>query len=144
MSGVVFLILRLGLTLGLYAFLFWALFTLWRDLQGQVKGLSARQPPPITLLRLVGAETVPLRFAGPEVIIGRDPVCDCVLNDNTVSAQHVRLSYRQGQWWVEDLRSTNGTFLNLERVVVPLVVTSGDQLRCGQEVFTILIGDQGR
>ena len=75
----------------------------------------------------------------PELTIGRDPACNCVISDSTVSAQHARLVFRQGQWWVEDLRSTNGTYLNQELVLDPLVITSGDHLRCGQAQFVITI-----
>ena len=36
------------------------------------------------------------------------------------------LTYRQSQWWIEDLHSTNGTFLNQEAVLEPVVITDGD------------------
>jgi pSer/pThr/pTyr-binding forkhead associated (FHA) protein len=64
-----------------------------------------------------------------------------VLEDSTVSAQHSRLSFRQGHWWVEDLRSTNGTYLNNEPISASLVITNGDEIRCGQVVLTVIIGE---
>jgi len=141
-SGLILLILRIALAIGLYAFLGWGLLTLWQDFKRQTSTLTSRQPPPITLLHLVEEETQPYQFNTPEITIGRDPACDCALDDQTVSAQHTRLSYHQGQWWVEDLPSTNGTFLNQENVAVPLVITNGDELRCGQVVFSISIGEK--
>jgi pSer/pThr/pTyr-binding forkhead associated (FHA) protein len=66
-----------------------------------------------------------------------------LLDDPTVSNTHARLSYHHGQWWLEDLRSTNGTFLNDEAVASPLVVTDGDVVRCGQVQFTLAPGESG-
>ena len=141
MSSTIFLILRFAFTISLYIFIGWALYILWRDLKQQSTLLAKRKPTPLTLLLYAEEETKAFRFSVPEVIIGRDPTCNLPLDDNTVSAQHARLSYRQGQWWVEDLRSTNGTFLNQEAVSLPLVITNGDEVRFGQVLFNISIGD---
>jgi pSer/pThr/pTyr-binding forkhead associated (FHA) protein len=141
MSGPVLLILRIALAASLYAFLGLAFYLLWRDLKEQTSLAASRQSPVLGLLRQAAGEMTPSRFNLPEVIIGRDPACDCTLEDSTVSAQHTRLSFRQGQWWVEDLRSTNGTYLNEEPVTTPMVITSGDQLRCGQATLTVTVGE---
>jgi pSer/pThr/pTyr-binding forkhead associated (FHA) protein len=82
-------------------------------------------------------------FSMREVLIGRDPACEMILDDPTVSNRHARLSYHHGQWWLEDLQSTNGTFLNNEPIAAPLVVTSGDVVRCGQVELTLIPGEQG-
>jgi pSer/pThr/pTyr-binding forkhead associated (FHA) protein len=74
------------------------------------------------------------------VIIGREAVCDCRLDDPTVSNRHARLSYHHSQWWVEDLRSRNGTFLNGEPVQEPVVIIGGDNLRCGQVSIDVTLG----
>jgi pSer/pThr/pTyr-binding forkhead associated (FHA) protein len=138
MSGTLLLALRLALAAGLYGFLLWALYTLWRSLQAHSERLAARQPPPITLTP--AGDGAPERFTLPLVIIGRDPACECPIEDPTVSTQHARLSYHHNQWWIEDLHSRNGTYLNQEPVTAPIVLTNADQLRCGQVVFTITIG----
>ncbi|HZD55522.1 MAG TPA: FHA domain-containing protein [Anaerolineales bacterium] len=142
MSGTVLLLLRLLLVGALYTFLGWALLTLWRDLKRQGEVLSSRQAPALTLLRRAGADLETLHFTIPDVSIGRAPTSDLALEDNTVSAVHARLSFHHGQWWVEDLNSRNGTFLNDEPVSQPLVITSGDELRCGQVALTIGIGTE--
>jgi pSer/pThr/pTyr-binding forkhead associated (FHA) protein len=141
MSGIVLLILRILMAASLYAFLGLALYLLWRDLQQQSRQFTSTQPPVLTLIRSNDEEPVPYRFTVPEFIIGRDPACDFVLEDSTVSAEHSRLSFRQGHWWVEDLRSTNGTYLNDEPISAPLVITNGDEIRCGQVVLTIIVGE---
>jgi hypothetical protein len=138
MSGIVLLILRFLLAVALYAFLGWTLVTLWRDLKHQRELILARQPIPLTL---AAEGAAPQRFTTPEVLVGRDPTCDFPLDDPAVSIQHARLSYHHNQWWVDDLRSTNGTFLNDEPVMTPVVVTNSDELRCGGVLLKIGVGE---
>lgn len=137
MSGTIILILRLLIIVALYAFLAWGLYLLWQDLRRQGQVLGTHSAPSLALAQ----DATVYRFTRPEVIIGRDPVCDLHLPDRTISAQHTRLAHHHGQWWVEDLHSTNGTFLNGEPVSEPLVIASADELRCGQVVFQIQIGN---
>lgn len=139
MTGVVLLVLRFLLALILYGFLAWALYTLWRELRSQADFLAVRQAPSIALDSPDG--NLAFRFNKPEISIGRDPSSDCPIEDMTVSTQHARLSYHHNQWWVEDLGSTNGTYLNQEPVSTPLVLTVGDQIRCGQVVLNISISE---
>ena len=141
MSATILLILRILLTASLYAFIGLALYLIWRDLQQQTSPYASRLPPTLTLVHITDEEPAPLSFATPEIIIGRDPACDFQLEDSTVSAQHSRLTFRRGHWWIEDLRSTNGTSLNQEPVTTPMVITSGDELRCGQIILTVTIGE---
>jgi hypothetical protein len=142
MSGPFLLAIRILVALSLYAFLGWALLTIWRDLKRQNEAMAARQAPPITLQPLPAAVTPPQHFSAAEILIGRDPVCDYSLDDKTVSAEHARLAYHHNQWWVEDLGSRNGTYLNQEAVSSPVVVASGDELRCGQITMIVEIGDR--
>ena len=76
-------------------------------------------------------------FIQTEITLGRDPVCDIPVFDETVSARHARLTYHHGQWWVEDLGSTNGTRLNQEMLTQPTVLTSGDEVCLGQTTLTV-------
>ncbi len=140
MSGTILLILRLSMALALYAFLGWAVYTLWRDITRQSELLAARRIPEITLVNQIRNETISHKFVVPELLVGRDKSCDLVLDEKTVSAEHARLSYHHGNWWVEDLHSRNGTFLNLELLDTQTVLTSGDELQVGQEKIRIEIG----
>jgi pSer/pThr/pTyr-binding forkhead associated (FHA) protein len=139
-SAIILLALRILLAAVLYSFLGLAIYTLLRDLKQQGELLAARQPPPLTLTSLDEASPMTLKYTQPEIILGRAADCDFPLDDQAVSAQHARLSYRQQQWWVEDLASTNGTFLNGDAVSVPVVLTHGDELRLGHMGVKIEFG----
>jgi pSer/pThr/pTyr-binding forkhead associated (FHA) protein len=143
MSGPVVLALRLLLTVCLYVFLIWGLVSLWRDIKLQSALLSTRLVPPISLASSsVGQAPLLRRFIQPEVTIGRDPACECPVEDNSISTRHARLSYHHNQWWLEDLDSTNGTLINQEKLSLPTVVVSGDEFRCGATLFTITLSGE--
>jgi len=133
MSGLIVLALRLLLALALYGFLGWALYTLWQDTQREAKRVATRRIPGINLTVRSGSEKTSSsrHFLQPEIVLGRDPICDIYISDETVSARHARLTFHHGQWWVEDLNSTNGTRLNQEPVSQPTVLTTGDEIGLG-------------
>jgi pSer/pThr/pTyr-binding forkhead associated (FHA) protein len=79
-------------------------------------------------------------FLLPEITIGRDPACECPLDNETVSARHARLSYHHNQWWLEDLNSSNGIILNQVRLTLPTVVISEDEFTCGDASIIISLG----
>jgi pSer/pThr/pTyr-binding forkhead associated (FHA) protein len=81
-------------------------------------------------------------FTSKEISIGRDPTSSFQIQSETVSAHHAKLNYNQGQWWLEDLNSTNGSFLNDERVDLATIVVSGDRLRCGEVDINISIEEK--
>lgn len=60
-----------------------------------------------------GAEALALALEGkPQLVLGRDPACDLVINDGTLSARHLVLSQHGAGWTVEDAGSSNGTRLH--------------------------------
>jgi pSer/pThr/pTyr-binding forkhead associated (FHA) protein len=128
MSGPILLILRFLFVAALLAFLGGMLYLLWRDLTRQRERQTGMQPAPLIL---IPADAPPRPFSAATILIGRDPSCDLCLDDATVSAQHARLSYHHNQWWLEDLRSRNGTLLHDEPITTPTVITRGDVIRCG-------------
>lgn len=137
MSGPILLALRIATAVALYAFLGWGLWLLWHDLRRRSRELSAPIHPPLLLRLQNGDQPAIYRFTSPEITIGRDSTCECSLDEPTISARHARLSYHHAQWWVEDLHSRNGSFLNDEPVRSKVVITSGDSLRCGSIVMVI-------
>ncbi len=139
MSGTLVFILRILLAAALYGFIAWGLLVIWRELRSQSQLLKAPQIPVLMISQVDFPDQPQRSFVEPEVIIGRSTNSDYPISDETVSARHTRLSYHHNQWWVEDLKSTNGTFLNDERINVPTVVIPGDELRCGQVGLIIAI-----
>jgi pSer/pThr/pTyr-binding forkhead associated (FHA) protein len=138
MSGPILLALRILLIACLYGLLGGAFYTLWRDLRRQVNVADISAVP---LLTLSGeGESLEIHhFNQEEVRVGRDPAADLCLDHPTISARHAHLSYHHSQWWVEDLHSKNGTFLNGEPVGEPMVITQGDRLGFGQVSLIIEI-----
>lgn len=67
-------------------------------------------------------------------LIGRDVTNDVVVGDAEVSRQHSRITRTPGGYVLEDLGSTNGTFVNGERLVAPRVMNPGDLVALGETV----------
>ncbi len=66
--------------------------------------------------------------------LGRDVSNDIVLGDPEVSRQHARITRTPGGYVLEDLGSTNGTFVNGERLVAPRVLNAGDLISLSEKV----------
>lgn len=132
MTALIVFFLRLILTGILFLFLAWVIYTLWRDLSSTLTQVHARQVPYISLRPLVGDQVIEKGLSVPEGLLGRDPTCEITFSEDTVSGRHARLRFHHKQWWIEDMVSTNGTFLNDEPVLTPTVLVSGDELRLGQ------------
>jgi len=146
MSGIIVLILRALLVVALYVFLGTALWVLWKQLAQVSERVPSRQVPRILLeVKTAGELPATRAFAQPEVILGRAPLSDHTLPDEAVSARHALLSFHDGQWWVQDLGSRNGTRLNAAPVTLPTVLADGDEIRCGGTLVSIaLVGTPTR
>ena len=140
MIATVVLALRLALAITLYAFLGWAFYTLLQELRLQGNKLSVQKKLGISFYIKIeeGRESV-RHFSQPEIMLGRDTNCDLSVMDDALSAHHARVTFHHGQWWLEDLNSTNGTFLNREKLITAAVVITGDEFKCGNTVFSIRI-----
>jgi pSer/pThr/pTyr-binding forkhead associated (FHA) protein len=76
------------------------------------------------------------RLSGP-LEIGRGEACAIRLDDTYVSMQHARLSPKDGACLVEDLGSTNGTYVNDRRVQAPVEAKAGDVVRVGKTLLEL-------
>jgi hypothetical protein len=73
-----------------------------------------------------------------EVTLGRAAGCQVPLDDSYASQVHARVFQRDGHWYVEDLGSTNGTYLNRRRVAGPMVIKRKDRLQIGNTVLELV------
>jgi pSer/pThr/pTyr-binding forkhead associated (FHA) protein len=76
-------------------------------------------------------------LTGAELTVGRGGGCSVVLDDSFVSQVHARLYLSDGRWVVEDLDSTNGTWVNADRVAGSRVLSVGDHLAMGSIVMEL-------
>jgi hypothetical protein len=89
-------------------------------------------------LRMVEPPTAQIFPLSEEVTIGRAPGCSVALADDSfVSQLHARVYVRDGQPFVEDLGSTNGTFLNQARLTKTMRLRRGDRLQIGQTILEV-------
>ncbi len=131
------LLLRGATVLLLYLFLVLVLMTIGRDVR-----LAARVPRAVrrsTLGQLVLVEPGPTGLENGAAFplaavssIGRAVRSTVSLDDEFLSAEHALLSWRDGTWWVEDLGSRNGTFVNGVRVTRTVPVSIGDVIEVGR------------
>jgi pSer/pThr/pTyr-binding forkhead associated (FHA) protein len=71
------------------------------------------------------------------ILIGRNPEATLVLDDDYASGRHARVFPDNGRWYVEDLGSTNGTFVGRERISAPTPLSAGSTVRVGQTVIEL-------
>lgn len=83
---------------------------------------------------------------GDQLNIGRDSTNEIVINDAEVSRRHARLTFQGGKYVLEDLGSTNGTFVNGQRLAGPRVLKAGEVVSFGEQivlVFEVTTNDPG-
>ena len=78
-----------------------------------------------------------LDLAQQQITLGRANDATLVLNDDYASSRHARIFPQDGQWIVEDLGSTNGTYLDRQKVTRPTPVPLGVPIRIGKTVLEL-------
>lgn len=126
---------RIGFLVLLYLLLVRAFAGLWREMHSE-EAVAAR---PSGLAFLVVQRThaggprsgdrLPLRAV---TALGRDAGNDVVLNDEAASARHSIVSFSDGEWWIEDAGSTNGTVVNGTKIWQKERLHYGDELTVGR------------
>jgi pSer/pThr/pTyr-binding forkhead associated (FHA) protein len=132
---VLLLVLRILLALLLYAFLAAVLWMLWRDLRQASTATETALPGGRLIVLHSPDEMLDVGTAFPlkrVTSIGRSLVNTIPLPDSYASGQHTLLTWREGQWWLEDQDSRNGTLLNDVRINSPTVVSAGDVIGVGR------------
>jgi pSer/pThr/pTyr-binding forkhead associated (FHA) protein len=169
MSELTLTVIRLGLVVLLWIFVFSVVGVLRGDLYGTRVLTRARPKAPRRAAREPAAKTSPAKrpvtpsrarssnkrtptsltvtegsLAGTTVslketgvLLGRNPECTLVLDDDFASGRHARIFRRDAGWFVEDLGSTNGTFMGSSKLTQPMPVEVGSTLRIGKTVFEL-------
>ncbi len=132
MSAIVVLFLRILIALVLYALVGYAFYLLWVTIHKRSDTRVGGSIPALTLQPTGKGGPEGQRFESEQVLVGRESGCQLCLADDTISARHAKLSYHNKQWWVEDLGSTNGTYLNNLPVTTPTVLANNDALTFGK------------
>ena len=78
-----------------------------------------------------------LALSQAPIVIGRAPECTLVVEDDYASSRHARFFLRDGAWYVEDLGSTNGTFIGKTRLTAPTRIEIGVPVRIGRTVLEL-------
>ena len=142
---ILLLALRLLLATLLYAFLATVLAMLWRDLRQATTSREAARPDGRLVIIHTEDETLAVGTAfplQPVTSIGRSPSNTILIPDTYASAQHTLLTWREGQWWLEDRDSRNGTLLNDTCISGPTVMSAGDIIGVGRTQLKLELGSQ--
>lgn len=99
-------------------------------------GKGARQPTKLQVTAGPLAGTM-LRLGENSILLGRAPSSTLVLDDDYSSQRHARIFPSDGVWYVEDLGSTNGTWLGSAQVSAPTPVPIGTPIRVGQTIIEL-------
>jgi pSer/pThr/pTyr-binding forkhead associated (FHA) protein len=147
---IALLALRVGFVVLLWVFVLAVILALRADLQDgraprRAKATKAIKSKPVRANRkaprLVVTEGAlagtTIALADSPITIGRGDSCTLVLDDDFVSTNHARLAPRDGVWLVEDLGSTNGTYLDRVKVTGPTPVPAGTPVRIGRTALEL-------
>ena len=125
--------LKAGFIVLLYLFL----WLVGRGIAGHLRNEAARsEAPTVAVTQSPTQAGLAFRVTGG-LVLGRSPEADVLLEDPYASDFHVRLALQAGEIRLQDLGSTNGTFVNGERVAAPLSLRRGDQIQIGQTIMEV-------
>lgn len=159
MSELTLLVMRLALLALLWFFVFSLATILRGDLYGtrvvartakdrgdaKVKPAKRRLPRPVRtqnesaalVVTAGGLAGTALRLKPGGTLIGRNPECALVLDDDYASGRHCRVFHDGSGWVVEDLGSTNGTFVGNRPITEPTPISPGGSIRIGRTVIEL-------
>ena len=151
MSELTLALIKIGFLALLWLFVLSAVSVIRSDLFGEranASGVAAAAKPakpvkaprrqrgaPTQLVISEGANagmTVPL--GSQPILLGRGADATIRLDDDYVSTRHARFVPHGDEWYIEDLGSTNGTYIGSQRITSPMVVTPGVQVRVGKTI----------
>lgn len=150
MSPFALSVLKYSLLVLLYFFIYRALKAVAADLGGRrrprapepraarpAKASRGGKPPTSVVVHGPEGRKVGTFRLGEPLEIGRSQACGIRVGDTYVSQVHARLYGQNGTWFIEDLGSTNGTYVNDRRVAGPVALRAGDVVRVGKTILEL-------
>jgi pSer/pThr/pTyr-binding forkhead associated (FHA) protein len=158
MNELTLTLIRVAFLAVLWLFVIAAIGVVRTDLSGSSAGRSriprrqpqapsparpARQPrarrgqPHVLVVTAGSLKGTTINLSDQQITLGRANDATLVLNDDYASSRHARLFPQDGQWIVEDLGSTNGTYLDRQKVSRPTPVPVGVPIRIGKTVLEL-------
>ena len=117
------------------------LLFLWQLLRALVRDAFASTPSAqLQLTPVNGGRAIPLRRTRP-MTVGRDDDCDIVIPDASVSGRHARVEFDGVTWVLTDLGSTNGTWLNGDRLADSTRIEASDVVQFGRFNVQVTVAD---
>ncbi len=134
---LILFLLRLVSGLLLLALLVLLFVAMWRDYRSAVVQTEASRRTYGKMVELheiddayvATGQTYPLL---PLTSLGRSPTNTIPINDDFASGEHALVALRNGQWWLEDRQSRNGTTINGMPITQPVIITDGDIIGVGR------------
>lgn len=137
------LIFRYVFILLIYLFMFGIIRLIYLD----IKSMYSVEGEGNSYLKLINRkETIPYKIKeeymlDEEVTIGRDGQNNIALRDPYISKKHARIIQDEGQYFLEDLDSANGVYLNNEKILDVIMLKNGDRIKLGQIEFLFVHRD---
>ena len=101
------------------------------------KGKRQRGEPRVFMISQGSQAGLSASLADGVIMIGRSADCQLILDDDYVSTRHARVVTTPNGIYVEDLGSTNGTYVNGQRITAPTTITLVDSVRIGKTVMRL-------
>jgi hypothetical protein len=103
----------------------------------QPRGRRPRGEPRIFAITQGNQAGLSAELAGGVIMIGRGADCQLILDDDYVSTRHARVVRGDNGIYGEDLGSTNGTYVNGQRITAPTTITLADTIRIGKTILKL-------
>ncbi|HZL75604.1 MAG TPA: FHA domain-containing protein [Propionibacteriaceae bacterium] len=101
------------------------------------RGRRQRGEPRVLMISQGSQAGLSAELAGGMIMIGRGADCQLILDDDYVSTRHARVVATPNGIYVEDLGSTNGTYVNGQRITAPTTITLADSVRIGKTMLKL-------
>lgn len=103
----------------------------------QGRSRASRNEPTVLAVTQGPLTGTTINLSSQPILIGRAPDSTLVITDDYASGRHARVYTESGRWFVEDLNSTNGTYLGQQKLNRPQPITVGQPIRIGKTVLEL-------